>query len=176
MLNLKIADLFILNCIHNNEILLLDTAIKYDGVVSVRVNSLIKSKVINKIGSSYGINSKYVEAVFRDKPIENINNIVQSYRDLFPKGSNNNGYPYKGDRQGCVKKMKKFIKNNPEYSLDIILKATKKYINEARKDNYNYMQLAHYFIEKNGVSGLGAFCEQIVNGESGSDFNNIINF
>ena len=109
------------------------------------------------------------------KPKINVKELVDKYRELFPKGTNNNGYPYKGDKQGCIKKMSRFLKLNPEYDEDIILKATKKYIDKKRRDNFDYMHLAHYFIEKNNVSALGSFCEQV--NEGGDEgYTNIIEF
>jgi len=178
-LNLTVTDVFIINCIYYSELELLDYARETDYNVELSRKKLIQDKHINRLGDYYEVDQKYLDELFGNKKTGkaiDIEKFIVDYRDLFPKGSNNNGYPYKGDKQGCIKKMKRFIKLNPEYSTDIILKATQKYINEKRKDNYDYMHLAHYFIEKNGVSSLGAFCEQIANGESESDFSNIINF
>jgi len=101
---------------------------------------------------------------------------IQEYRNLFPKGLNSLGYPYKGDKNGCIDKMATFILNNPEYTKDLILKVTNFYIDEKKKDNFDYMKQAHYFIEKDRVSSLAAYCEQF--GEEGLETSgdNMINF
>lgn len=177
--DLKVIDIFIMNCIYKDEIKFLEEARKIDQLVDIRFNVLRRKGSIIYKDTIYSINDEYLKILFGKKAPQhsiNVKELVDIYRSLFPKGSNNNGFPYKGDKQGCIRKMAKFVKHNPEYTEDTILKATQKYINEKRKDNYQYMHLAHYFIEKNGVSGLGAFCEQVSNGEGDSDFTNIINF
>ena len=179
-LNLQVADIFIIDCIQHGNRALLDTALNYDPVIKIRY-SVLKgngSLVEQSPGSSvYVVNEDLVAKMYKDSPMKKaeLDSFVADYRSIFPKGSNRNGYPYKGDKQGCTVKMRTFLKANPEYSKDVVLQATRKYINEKRKDGYDYMHLAHYFIEKNNVSALGALCEQIVNGESDdNDYKNII--
>jgi len=99
---------------------------------------------------------------------------IQSWRALFPAGKAN-GYPSRGDKKGCIKKMKTFIQKYPEYDKDIIFKATRAYILEKKKDEYRYLQGAHYFIDKNRTSNLAAFCELIVEGGEMEEKNNVIN-
>lgn len=82
---------------------------------------------------------------------------IDSYRELFPKGKTPDGYPYKGDKEGCIRKMKAFMKKYP-YSKEEILEATVGFIEAKRKKNFEFMTLAHYFIEKEGVSLLAALC------------------
>lgn len=153
--------------------------------MSHSLDSLLSRGALVKLDDKYEIINSYIKAVFEEteeekkkeeKESTNIKSLVEEYRNLFPKGTNRDGYPYKGDKQGCVKKMNRFIKLNPEFTPDVILQATQKYINEKRKDNFNYMHLAHYFIEKNGVSALSAFCEQILEGGDNGNFTNIIEF
>lgn len=80
----------------------------------------------------------------------------------WPAGVKSGGYYVKGDRKGCIKKMNKFIKEYPEFTKDIIIKATKDYIAAFRmKRNYDYMKLAHFFIYKDNMSTLAAYCERI---------------
>lgn len=82
---------------------------------------------------------------------------IDSYRELFPKGRTPDGYPYKGDKEGCIRKMKAFMKKYP-YSKEEILEATVGFVEAKRKKNFEFMTLAHYFIEKEGVSLLAALC------------------
>ncbi len=90
----------------------------------------------------------------------NIEDFVEEYRSLFPVGVKNNGQPLRGDKQGCIKKMMWF-KRTFNYSNDEILEAVRVYLTIKKKDGYRYTQLAHYFIEKEGLSSLAAMCEDI---------------
>lgn len=48
------------------------------------------------------------------------------------------------------------------YTREEIFEATKRYVQRFSLKNYNYMQIAHYFIEKQGVgSSLEAECESL---------------
>lgn len=103
-----------------------------------------------------------------DKLVAKTNNVddwIDEYRSLFPKGIKTGGYPVRGDRNACIKKMQIFMKNNPEYDKDIILEATQKYINRKELDGYNYIQISHYFIYKNNVSNLASECSALLEDE-----------
>ena len=91
----------------------------------------------------------------------NIVDWIDEYRSLFPKGVKTGGYPVRGDRNACIKKMQIFMKNNPEYDKDIILEATQKYINRKELEGYKYIQISHYFIYKNNVSNLSSECSAL---------------
>lgn len=186
-LNLNIEEIFILNCAYYDEQELLQIARKRDCITDEAVTDLLDKEAIIECGGVVMISEHYKKAMFESLEKDKTNKLIKldlkkfvdEYRELFPKGNNYNGYPYRGDRQGCLKKMARFIKLNPDYTPEIIIAATNKYINEKKKDNYDFMHLAHYFIEKNGVSLLGSFCEHILDsGESEKDkgFSNIINF
>lgn len=97
-----------------------------------------------------------------------IENWIEDWRQLFPniKASHGN---VRGDRQGCIKKMKSFIKKYPEFTKDIIFKGTLGYIQAKKRDGYQYMKLAHYFIEKDGISDLASYCEQVGDIDTQSD-------
>jgi hypothetical protein len=92
----------------------------------------------------------------------NIESWIDDYRNIFPQSVKSGGYPVRGDKQGCIKKMIKFLKNYPEYSKDTILNATKAYVDSKKSENYTYMQLSHYFIEKDGISSLSSYCDYVL--------------
>lgn len=94
-------------------------------------------------------------------PDEDISAFVESYRAIFPSGNNSSGYPYKGDKQGCIKKMKKFLKTYPNFTKQQILKAARSYVTTHFFKGYTYMQTAAYLIEKDGISNLAGLCETI---------------
>lgn len=106
------------------------------------------------------------EFIEKPIPLKLKNNKVESWIDewfeLWPRGIKSGAYLVRSDKHGCFKKMEKFCKINPTYSKDIILKATKDYIDYCRMHNYKFMQLAHYFISKHDNSNLAAQCEAIL--------------
>lgn len=86
---------------------------------------------------------------------------VENYRNLFPSGVKSGNRLVKGDKFGCLNKLKNFTSKYPEYSKEEILEATKVYIDLCRKRNYDKMTSADYFIEKDKVSMLASYCEDI---------------
>jgi hypothetical protein len=85
---------------------------------------------------------------------------IEEYRNLFPQGVRSGGYPVRGSKAGCLKKMEKFVKSHPHYSKDTILAVTRSYVERKQRQAYQHMKLADYFIEKDGVSMLSAECEE----------------
>jgi hypothetical protein len=102
------------------------------------------------------------------KPEKNIDKFVDDYRRIFPAGNNSANYPFRGDKQSCTRKMRKFLKDNPSFSYELILNATREYVNYHFFQGYKFMQTAAYLIEKNGVSNLSALCESFKNRTSNS--------
>ena len=103
-------------------------------------------------------------------PKEKVKNDVRSWinewRAIFPKGKNSGGFIYRGSRSDCLKKMTKFIKDNPDYTKEQIIEATKVYVSRFAMKNYQYMQLANYFIHhKDRGSTLEAELENFENTE-----------
>lgn len=91
---------------------------------------------------------------------EDIEAFVERYRALFPTGVKTAGLPVRGDKQGCIKKMKAF-KAKYDYTDEEILEAVRVYLAIKKKDNWRATTTAHYFIEKDGVSILASMCEDI---------------
>jgi len=103
---------------------------------------------------------------------DNINKVVIStwfdeWYNLFPSNVESGNYKIKSKRGSCKLKLSRFMKKHPKYNKDIILKATKLYIDEFRLRNFEYIQLAANFIYKKEVnnSTLEDYCERIINGE-----------
>jgi hypothetical protein len=88
---------------------------------------------------------------------------MDKWFDLWPKGVKSGGYYVKTDSNGCKTKLTKFIKRNPQYTKEIIMQATERYLFVKSLDGYDYTTLAPNFIEKNGVSMLAGECEDILN-------------
>lgn len=89
---------------------------------------------------------------------------IENWYNLFPKGIKSGGYYVRTSIKDCDNKMSKFIKDNPEFTKDIILEATKIYVSQMKNNNYSMMKLAPNFIQKDGVSMLSGCCEAYVQG------------
>lgn len=95
---------------------------------------------------------------------------ISDWFNIFPQRIKSGGYYVKSDINGCRKKMKKFMSIYPEYDKDIIMKATTNYVKHCEYKGYQYMKIAPYFIEKDGISMLAGECEAIIN--NSDDYNN----
>jgi len=133
-------------------------------------NTLVKKGFITGGKNGFIITEKlkslfqdYKEGIRGSPPQEKVHNWIDDWYNLFPKRVRSGGYPIRCDKNGCLKKLIKFCKDHPEYDKEIIFKATEYYINTARQNDYQYMKLAPYFIEKDGISMLSGECENIVN-------------
>jgi hypothetical protein len=93
---------------------------------------------------------------------EQFNEFFKQWFSLFPQGIRTGEVLVRGNEKECMKKMKKFIKENP-YNLDIILKATSRYIERFKLKDYQFMRAAVYFINKQGYgSTLASECEEFL--------------
>lgn len=114
------------------------------GYIKIQENEIILRGLFNQ---KFRVNKHPIEV-----------NWIEDWRNLFPS-IKVGGRPAKGSKAGVTTKMLKFIKNNPEVTKEEIFEATKSYIFEKKLKNYEYMQCADYFIEKNGNSTLESFIE-----------------
>lgn len=104
----------------------------------------------------------FIEKPFISKVAkEKVEDWIDEWYELWPKGIKSGGYLVRSDKNGCLNKMKKFVKLNPDFSKEIIIRATKDYINHLRMSNFAFIQLAHYYIFKNDISNLAGACESI---------------
>lgn len=141
------------------------TKVDFDALVSKELIGMHNEK------SGYVFTNTFVTKKFIDKFIdkpkkskleeEGAEDWIDDWYNLFPKGVKSGGYLVRSDKQGCLNKMKKFIKKYPEFKKDIILKATSDYVDYYRMNNWKFMTLAHYLISKNDVSILASQCENI---------------
>tara|TARA_R110001632_G_scaffold11547_4_gene41476 strand:+ start:1085 stop:1699 length:615 start_codon:yes stop_codon:yes gene_type:complete len=109
--------------------------------------TLLGSRVLETINKPIENNEPQKETVaaeplnlrkFKDADME----WLYYWRENYKKHRNGVG----GSITDCISKMKKFIRNNPEATPDLITKATILYINSL--DNLKYMRRADYFIYK----------------------------
>jgi hypothetical protein len=90
---------------------------------------------------------------------EGLKDFVKEYRSLW-KGLKPGSM---GSENGCADKLSRWMKENPQYSLEDISKAAKLYIKSV--DNLQFLQAADYFIYKKDAHGessrLSAFIDEI---------------
>lgn len=121
-----------------------------------------KSKLLIDFLLIEGLNDGYKEKKVVKKSSRSINDgfeeFITQYRNLF-KGLKVGSM---GSHNSCSDKLSRWLKENPQYSKEDILKAAKIYINSL--DNYQYLQQADYFIYKKDAHGessrLSAFIDE----------------
>ncbi len=128
----------------------------YDDLIQLLIDNnyirIIDDEIVVSEKLKNELNLKSIESEVEDW--------IEEWRELFPKGRNKSGYPYRGDKQGCINKMKKFVRKY-NYSKDIIFRATENYV--AKLYSGILIKQAHFFIEKNGISDLAAEIEILKN-------------
>jgi len=131
-----------------------DTKITFKSALAPKIINMFKTETVIK---------KEVLAL-PEYNSTNIKDWINEWRNLFPKGVNSNGYRYRGDKQGCYVKMKKFLKEHPDIPVTDIFKATKHHIDMlSLKGSISYLKLAHYFIYKDKISTLASEIENLGN-------------
>jgi hypothetical protein len=78
--------------------------------------------------------------------------------DLWPEGIKSGGYYVKSDNHAVARKMKRFFKQYP-YSKEDVFEVTKHYLQIKQNEGWKGIQLAHYFIDKEGLSNLAMYCK-----------------
>lgn len=94
---------------------------------------------------------------------------IKLYREMFPKGNLPSGSPARISITELEKKFLWFL-SNYKYTWEVILKATKKYIEQYEQEGYKYMKTSGYFIVKNGLdrtssSVLANYCDMVLDGD-----------
>ncbi len=141
----SLQDKGFIKIITNEKIILREKGTLFLDLISIdSINSAKDKKITKK--SSRSINS-------------DLDVLAKEYRMLW-KGLKPGSM---GSEQGCKEKLFRWMKNNPDYSKEDIIKAAKIYINSL--DNYTFLQQADYFIYKKDAHGessrLSAFIDDI---------------
>ena len=95
---------------------------------------------------------------------DEFNENLNEFRMIFPAGMLPSGKPARTNINELKKKMTAFFINNPQYDWDLVLDATTYYVEHFKKQNYQYMKTAGYFISKNEESELASYCQTILDG------------
>jgi len=124
----------------------LDDLVERDFIEIVEDGVKLKRKAKTILGVYKAEHTKQIQ-----KEADGCNSWIEDYRELFPS-KNIGGRALKGTFRHCVIKMKKFIQELSSKEVvmtkDIIMNATKLYLNSQAKDRYMYSKAADHFIWK----------------------------
>lgn len=156
--------------VYQNEEVVLNTLYKTDYIM---FTNEVKSLETNGYVKWHGTEGKDItfrkkgEDLFaklskrRKKSMPDVHLWIDEWRNLFPEGVNTAGYRYRGNKVEVLKKMLKFVALY-DFTKEEIFQATKKYVERFSVRGYNYMQQAHYFIDKKDAgSSLASECETL---------------
>lgn len=115
------------------------------------------------------VQKKWYEIMgYRRPGVQDLEKLAADYLDLWPPGVKSGGMYVRSGITTIIAKLRAFFKQFPHYTDQEILAATRRYIDESRRDNYQYMKTAEYFILKNGGSVLESYCELVRNSGTGN--------
>lgn len=99
-----------------------------------------------------------------------LKNLYTILSNLFPKGKKpgTNNY-WRGNSLNVMNKLKLFFKKYGEFTDDMIIQTTKRYV-ESFNGNFGIMRTLPYFIEKNGESDLMTFLENYADEEENQEW------
>jgi hypothetical protein len=123
---------------------------------------LIDRGLVKKDGQGYALTEKWYEVRGETVTHKDIRQLCKEYLELWPQGVKSGGYYVRSGFNSIFPKLQRFVRNNRSYTPETILKATRMYIEEKRKENWSYMTLAEYFIFKDGSSRLEDYCQAIL--------------
>lgn len=164
-LGLTIKQYLICVALRNKERSLIDYFMVYDQPSHADVDRLIQHQLLFIKNSNVTdfrnlvLNEDQFVKIF---DVQTANSFIEKWFDLWPKGVMSGGYYVRTDIRSCESKMSKFMKRYPKYNEDIIMNATRNYLNRLKVDGFNYLMLAPNFIEKNNQSILAGECQNIV--------------
>jgi len=96
--------------------------------------------------------------LFENVEVNSVVELASKIREIFPAGIYSGGLPVRSSVIDIADKLRKFLKKH-NYTHQQILQATSNYIKRKESENWNYIQRAVYFIEKDKVSSLAAECD-----------------
>jgi hypothetical protein len=106
-----------------------------------------------------------VETLKDEPDKDSVEGWIDEWLEIFPRGVKSGGKLLRSDRASCIRKMKNFMLEY-KYSKDTIMRATERYIEHKRLQEFQYTRCAVYFIYHvaNGdkTSDLAAECEQLL--------------
>jgi len=133
----------------------------------VNLDGKVSQKGIDVVSGVEEWFSSTIEKTNKSKLGDNYKEKIEAYRELFPKGLHN-GRTLRSSYNNLKTTFDKFFKEY-DYPWDIILRATKCYLDLQEDNNFKFCKNSRYFIMKSinqtNDSELGNYCELIISGE-----------
>lgn len=102
---------------------------------------------------------------------EDFSSKIDEYLNIFPKFKLPSGKHARSDKKNLENNFRWFFDNHT-YTWEVVLQATKMYVDEYERQGYKYMRTSQYFIrkqnpiEKSFESELANYCEVYLSGSS----------
>ena len=142
-------------------------------VIHTELRVLVNDDLLD---ASYGVTTKGM-AILNNIPgitgsmtvaQEDAEDSIIKFLNIFPKGKLPSGKPARVNVKNLEGAFKWYFETY-DYSWEIILKATEKYVSEYELKRYEYMRNSQYFIRKQNLdksfeSDLATYCELVVSG------------
>lgn len=106
------------------------------------------------------LRAKFLSLRTSSKDRLDVESWIEEWRDLWPKGVRSGTRPVRGDKKGCLKKMRTLCNDNTNLTKEIVFDITKMYLREKANQGYSYIICADYFITKDGSSVLLALVDE----------------
>ena len=135
-------------------------------LINQGINDFQNEMVINSLTSKGYLKDGYV-TIKLDKNTT-CKQWIDKWLSLWPTHSINSGttsYRVSGNKNVVIARMNSFLKEHPEFTENIIMKATENYLDQRKKENYRYTKKNSKFIKDIDGSVLESECIAVVNGE-----------
>ena len=155
---LTVDEALLLLSIHNNvDFNSAKQSLVSKGFITAQLNAEMKPigwRVTNK--GIQILDDTIIDSDKYQEPIEKLESLAQSLKNLFPKGKKDGTNYYWADGVALiVRRLKLFFKKyGNTYSNEQIIKATEKYV-KSFNGNYKFMKLLKYFIFKEKIGAGG---------------------
>lgn len=129
------------------------------------ITKFIDDGIIVYEGGQYLLNPKYYPKTSKTvKKIEEFETLLTLYADLWPKKIKTGNRLVRRSSNSLKGKLKAFTNRRKDVTQQEILEATNIYVTSCKRQNYEYMQCADYFISKNGSSELESHIDLLKEG------------
>lgn len=128
------------------------------------ITNLLTAQLISVKEGKYKIEKKiFIEELYSKQ--EDVQVWIKEYLELFPTNLEKIiGYTVSGNQKACITRFKRFFKDTKGiYDKQTVLDATKLYLSEQKKKNWEFTKKAVKFISDIDGSMLELYCEKILN-------------
>jgi hypothetical protein len=164
--NLSTNSIIVLHCIINNI-----------GYTTMNINVLLELRSLRKYGmldknnmptkialELFNISTDFIPQQVATPIEDTFDEFLVKYIECFPDVILPSGKGARVKVKDIKLRMKEFLAENKQISEEIVLNATKMYINKYSQNGYMYMRNSLFFIGKKGEgSDLEAYCREYIN-------------